>query len=352
MPELPIYLDYNATTPIDPRGGRGDAALPARALRQPLEQPPLRRRSPSRRSRPARGQVAGLLGCQPDEMVFTSGGTESNNHAIKGVAVRVAGRGRHIITSAVEHPAVIEVCRAPRGRGLPRHLRARWTDTGCVDPAERGAGHHRRDTSWSRSCTPTTRWARSSRSPRSPRSPARAASSCTPTPPSRWARSRCAWTSSAWTCSRVAGHKLYAPKGVGALYVRRASSCAKLIHGADHEPGRRAGTENVLEIVGLGKACELAGPRSRAQTRHARCATAPRPAARRGSASELGPVRAERPPGAAPAQHAERQLSAASRPRHAARGGGDRVAASAGAACHADGVDVSTVLEAMQVPER
>ena len=111
-----IYLDYNATTPIDPRVA--EAMLPylqglfgnpssghpfGLAARKGVDQ--------------ARQQVANLLGCHPDHLVFTSGGTEANNHAIKGVAGAYKEKGNHIITSAIEHPAVTEVCRFLQGQG-------------------------------------------------------------------------------------------------------------------------------------------------------------------------------------------------------------------------------------------
>src|SRR5688572_27428426 len=105
----PIYLDYNATTPIDPEvaeamrpylgayfGNPSSSHWYGRQARQAVEQ--------------ARQQVAALLHCQPDEVVFTSGGSEANNYAIKGVALARQARGHHLITCAIEHPAVIEVC--------------------------------------------------------------------------------------------------------------------------------------------------------------------------------------------------------------------------------------------------
>ncbi|MEM5774394.1 MAG: cysteine desulfurase family protein, partial [Anaerolineaceae bacterium] len=105
-----IYLDYNATTPIDPAAAQamlpilyGHYGNPSSSHEHGL--------AAKKVVDKARGQVAELLGCQPDEIVFTSGGTESNNYAIKGAALANRERGNHIITSAVEHPAVIEVCK-------------------------------------------------------------------------------------------------------------------------------------------------------------------------------------------------------------------------------------------------
>ena len=109
--DRPIYLDYNATTPHDPEviaamrpyleeqfGNPSSSHWYGIQTRKPVEE--------------ARGQVAAFLDCQPEEIVFTSGGTESNNHAIKGVAWSRREKGNHIVTSQIEHPAVIEVCKA------------------------------------------------------------------------------------------------------------------------------------------------------------------------------------------------------------------------------------------------
>jgi cysteine desulfurase len=146
----------------------------------------------------------------------------------------------------------------------------------------------------------------------------------------------------------VAGHKLYAPKGVGALYIRSGVQLAPLLHGAGHEGGRRPGTENVLEIVGLGQACAIAGRDLEKNMAHFR---AMRDRLHEGLVRELG-KEAVRLNG-----HPERRLpntlSLSFRGVEAntlLSGIGEQVAASAGAACHADEVNVSAVLEAMKVP--
>jgi cysteine desulfurase len=146
----------------------------------------------------------------------------------------------------------------------------------------------------------------------------------------------------------VAGHKVYAPKGVGALYVRTGVELTNLMHGAGHEGGRRPGTENVLEIVGLGEACHVAG-RDLAKNRahfHAM-----RDRLHQGLVSELGSERLRL--NGHPVDRLPNTLSLSFRGIEAntlLSEIGDRVAASAGAACHADTVDVSTVLVAMRVP--
>jgi cysteine desulfurase len=146
----------------------------------------------------------------------------------------------------------------------------------------------------------------------------------------------------------VAGHKLYAPKGVGALYVRRGVELAPWIHGAGQERGRRPGTENVLEIVGLGKACEIAQRDLEENMAHF---AALRERLHQGLLRELG-AEAVRLNGH-PQDRLPNTLSLSFRgveANHLLAEIGDQVAASAGAACHAGGVDVSAVLSAMEVP--
>jgi cysteine desulfurase len=252
----PIYLDYNATTPIDP--GVREAMLPyleehfgnpsssyayGQYAREAVEH--------------ARGRVGALIGSRPEEVVFTSGGSESNSHAIIGVALAKARTGKHIITSSIEHPAVANTCRYLEERlgfrvthlpvdgyglvGPDDVRRAISRDTilitimhannevGTVEPieeigeiaGERGIPFH---------------------------------------------------TDAAQSCGKIAvdvnqlkvdlltiaGHKLYAPKGIGALFIKNGTQVDSLIHGAGQERGRRAGTENVPYIVGLGAACDIA----------------------------------------------------------------------------------------------
>jgi cysteine desulfurase len=204
----------------------------------------------------ARCQVAALLNCQPEEIIFTSGGTESNNHAIKGLAWARREQGNHIVTSQIEHPAVIEVCKALEKDGfqisfLPvdefgrvnvmeveKALRPETilitimhanNEVGTIQPIEEIARIARRrgivmhtDAAQSVGKIPTN------------------------------------IDALGVDLLSIAGHKLYAPKGIGALYVRKGVPLARLLHGAGQERGWRPGTENVLEIVGLGKACEIA----------------------------------------------------------------------------------------------
>jgi cysteine desulfurase NifS/selenium donor protein len=339
----PIYLDFNATTPIDPEVA--SAMLPY--LHEHFGNPSSAHAFGIHSKlaiEGARARVAELIGARPEEIVFTSGGSESNNMAIFGAAERFREKGRHVITSAIEHPAVAEPCRALERRGFA--LTVLPVDAcGRVDPeAVRRA--IRPDT-----VLVTVMHANNEVGTVQPIAEIAAL-----------ARQRgvLVHTDAAQSVGKIpvdvdelgvdlltiAGHKLYAPKGVGALYVRTGKEVAKLIHGAEHEANRRAGTENVLEIVGLGRAAELAAqglPEAAERSRRLRDRLRER--LERG----LGEVRINGDPdGGLP-----NTLSVSFRGIDAATllaEIGDRVAASAGAACHAEGVELSTVLEAMQVP--
>ena len=341
----PIYLDYNATTPIAKEvadamapflygnyGNPSSAHLLGAQTKLAVEN--------------ARQQVASLLNCDPSEVIFTSGGTESNNYALRGIAGAYQSRGKHIITSAIEHPAILEVCHYLEARGFsvtylpvdqygmvsPEDLRSALTpqtilvsimhannEVGTIQPVKElaqithqaGALFH---------------------------------------------------TDAAQTVGKlpvdvrdldvdllsIAGHKVYAPKGIGVLYARSGLRLEKLMFGAKHESDRRPGTEDVLEIVGLGKACEIAGwdlekniqhfTQMRNRLHHSLEDALPEgsfllnghPVLRLSNTLNLAFHEVE----------ANTLLSEI----------GNRVAASAGAACHADEITLSHVLEAMAVP--
>lgn len=250
-----IYLDYNATTPIDKQVA--DAMIPfiygnygnpssshelGTGAKKAVEQ--------------ARKQVADLLNCLPEEVMFTSGGSESNNTVMKGVAYTFRGKGNHIITSRTEHPAILNPCKYLERLGyeityLPvdeygmvsvadlEKLITNKTilvtvmhsnnETGTLQPIREISDICRKhnillhtDASQSIGKVPVDVEALGV------------------------------------DFLTVAGHKLYAPKGIGALYIRKGISIEPLIHGAGHESGRRAGTENIIFDVALGKACEIA----------------------------------------------------------------------------------------------
>jgi cysteine desulfurase len=250
-----VYLDYNASTPIGPAvatamrpfledyyGNPASGHWAASTAKAALET--------------ARGEVAALLGCHNDEIIFASGGSEANNLALKGVFFPLRDKGDHIVTTRIEHPAIIEPCRFLErlgaritilpvdgtGRVDPNDLRSAITprtilvsimhannEVGTIQPIEecaRIAHEHgvlfHTDAAQSVGKIPTR------------------------------------INELGVDLLSIAGHKVYAPKGVGALFVRRGISLEPLIHGAGHEGGRRAGTESALLAVGLGKACELA----------------------------------------------------------------------------------------------
>jgi cysteine desulfurase len=250
-----IYLDYNASTPIcseaveamrtfltDHYGNPSSLHWAGMPAKDAVEN--------------ARGRVAGLLGCDPTEVVFTSGGSESNNHAIKGTFFANRDRGDHIITTAVEHPATINPCRFLETLGakvtvLPVNRYGR------VDPADV------RKAITPRTILITVMHANNEVGTIEPI-------------PGIAAIAREAGisfhTDAAQTVGKiptdvdelgvdllsVAGHKVYGPKGIGALYIREGVKIEPFVHGAGHESGRRAGTENVLLAVALGAACDAA----------------------------------------------------------------------------------------------
>lgn len=254
--KLPVYLDYNATTPVDPAvieamlpyltehwGNPASAhAYGAAAGAAVVE---------------ARAQVAALLGCQSDEVIFTSCASESINQAIKGVAFARREQGRHIVTTAVEHPAVLNACRYLEGEfGFALTILPVGAD-GRID-ADDLRRAIRPDTvlisimyaqNETGSLQPVAEAGRIARE-HGILFHVDAAQAVGKIPVDVDALGADLLT--------VAGHKLYAPKGVGALYIRSGVKLHPLIHGAGYEGGNRAGTANVAYMVALGKACELA----------------------------------------------------------------------------------------------
>jgi cysteine desulfurase NifS/selenium donor protein len=340
----PIYLDYNATTPIAREAAEAMVPYLYEHFGNPSSSHPYGVAT-KRAVEAARAEVAALLGCEPHEVVFTSGGTESNNAAIKGAALARRARGDHVITSAVEHPAVIEVCAWLEAQGF-RVTILPVDGTGLVDPADLELA-----------ITPgtilvTVMHANNEVGTIEPIAELAAIAH---------RHGALMHTDAAQSVGKVpvdvnalgvdllsvAGHKLYAPKGVGALYVRTGVELTPLLHGAGHERGQRPGTENVLEIVGLGEACRVAGRDLERDMAHFR---AMRDRLHQGLLQDLGDG-AMRLNG-----HPERRLpntlSVSFRGVEAntlLSEIGDRVAASAGAACHADEIELSPVLTAMGV---
>jgi len=249
-----IYLDYNATTPIDPWVAEAMGPLLTAGFGNPSSTHAEGRRAKLALEE-ARQKVAHCLGGSPSEVVFTSGGSESNNLAIRGL-IEARGGG-HVITSAVEHPAVLEVVLA-----LEIERRIELTIVGVdrfgrIDPGTVAAAL-RDDTvlvslmlanNEVGTLQPVTEVAALCRE-RGVAIHTDAAQAVGKVPVNV--------TDLGVDLLSVAGHKLYAPKGVGVLYVREGVEIMPQIRGAAHERGRRAGTENVLLAVGLGTACELA----------------------------------------------------------------------------------------------
>ncbi len=251
-----IYFDNAATTPPDPRAVEAAQPYLTRLWGNPSS---LHQEGREAREgvETARRQVADLIAARPEEIVFTGSGTEADNMAIQGVALAAENRPCHVIASAIEHPAVLECCRALERRGvadslLPvdgeRHRRS----------GRPGAGVAARDAAGLRSWRPTTCWARSSRWRSWPASPAATGPCFIPTRSRRPARFPSTWNRSRSTCSRFPRHKLHGPKGVGALYVRGGVKLPPLVPGGGQEGGRRSGTENVAGIVAFGRAAEIA----------------------------------------------------------------------------------------------
>jgi len=338
----PIYLDYNATTPIDPRvaeemipfitehfGNPSSSHAYGAVTKKGVEK--------------ARKQVAEMLNCGVDEIIFTSGGSESNNYAIQGVARAYREKGNHIITSSVEHPAVTEVCKYLATQGFkisylpvdkygmvsPDDLKDAITpetilitimhannEIGTIQPIKELADvakHHgiifHTDAAQSIGKIPAK------------------------------------VDELGVDLLSVAGHKLYGPKGIGALYIKTGVKLDKLIFGADHEMNKRAGTENVIEIAGLGKACELVKNKKVSSQKHLKKMR-----------DRLEKSLTKEFPDAAVNGHPKFRLpntlsiSFKGIEANVILSELSNVAASAGAACHSDTIDVSPVLEALKLP--
>ena len=337
-----IYLDYNASTPIasevinamkpllhDYFGNPSALHWAGKPVKELVQK--------------ARDQVANLLFCNPIEIIFTSGGSEANNLALKGFYFKNRIKGNHIITSKIEHPAIINPCKFLEqvgakityvdvdqyGRVSPEEIEKAITkdtilitimhsnnEVGTLQPINEigviaksyGIAFHT-DASQSVGKVPID------------------------------------VDYLGVDMLTIAGHKLYAPKGIGALYIRNGIELEPLIHGAGHEFGLRAGTENTLLVVGLGKACEIA--RQHVSNNHIK---------------ELTnyfwiELKKEFGENVVLNGHFEERLPNTLNVSFVNRVGQDilsaipELAASTGSACHAGSIELSPVLKEMRVPE-
>ena len=338
----PVYLDYNATTPVDPRVAKAVEAC----LRQHFGNPSsthIYGRNAHNAVELARHQVAGLIAAEVDEIIFCGCATEANNLAIRGVARALRDKGRHLVTSAVEHPAVEQPMRRLAEDGWEVSVLP-VDNHGLVDPAQLQDAL-REDT-----VLVSVMHANNEVGTIQPLAEISAMTR---------ARGILLHTDAAQSAGKIAfgvdelgvdlltlaGHKFYAPKGVGALYVRRGTPLQPLLVGAGHEGGLRPGTENVPTIAGMGEAARIAHERNS------------------GHGDELRRLRdqlharlGEGIPGLQLNGHPEQRLPntlnlsfADVDGRELLAHAADDVAASVGSACHEEGDAVSGVLGAMGV---
>ena len=249
-----IYLDYNATTPIAREVSEAMMPFILEDFGNPSSAHPMGKKAKEALEK-ARCQISGMLGCESDEIIFTSGGTESNNMVLKCVAWSLRNKGRHIITTKIEHPSIINTAIFLMEDGyevtfLPVDI------YGSLDPDEVKRSvrkdtilisvmHANNETGTIQPLAEISTIARE--------------------------YGVLFHTDAAQSIGKIetkvhdlgvdfltiAGHKIYAPKGVGAIYIREGVEIEPFMHGGGQEKGLRSGTENVILNVGLGKACEL-----------------------------------------------------------------------------------------------
>lgn len=336
---LPIYLDYNATTPVAPEV--------AAAMRPWIEEQygnPSSAHVYGARARQAvaaaRAAVAALIGATADEMVFTGSATEANNLALLGLARATPPHKRHLIVSAVEHPAVMQPALHLREEGWQLTVLA-------VDEFGRISLDDLRAALRPETALVSVMHANNEVGTIQPVAGIAALAH---------ANGTLVHTDAAQSAGKVeldvatlgvdlltlAGHKFYGPKGIGALYVRRGTSIKPILFGADQEHGLRPGTENVAQIVGAGETARLARARLPHATRHLATLR-----------DALHHRLTDAVPGLMLNGHPEQRLPNTLHVSFPGVSGRDllaaasEIAASVGSACHSDADAVSGVLAAM-----
>ncbi|MCP4136164.1 MAG: cysteine desulfurase [bacterium] len=339
----PIYLDYNGTTPIDPelfpvmkKFIEEEFGNPSSSHWFGIE--------PKKALLKAREQAASMLGCSPGEIYFTSGGTESNNMALKGIALKYQDKGKHIITSIVEHPSVLEVCNYLETIGfdisyLPVDRYGQVSipvlkETIRDDTILISIMHANNEVGTIQPIKEISAIAKDNDIILH----TDAAQSVGKIPVSVNALGV--------DLLSLAGQKFYAPKGIGALYIRNSLIPEKLIHGAGQEAGLRAGTENIPFIAAMGKACEIIELGLNDHMIHMKHMTG---LLHEGIQKHIKHFKLN--------GHPEERLPNTLSISFYEHDAGDilsdigpELAVSAGAACHSNRVKLSHVLEAMEVP--
>jgi cysteine desulfurase len=338
-----IYLDHNATTPVAPEVMEAMQPHWGAEFGNPSSGYPLGR-SAKDALEAARTRVADLLGSAPSEVLFTSGGTESNNAVIKGVAYSLKDKGRHAITTAIEHPAITNPCLFLVSQGyditfLPVDTTGR-VDPSAVQEAIRSdtilisVMHANNETGTVEPIAEIGSIAR--RAGILFHSDAAQSAGKIPVPVSELGVDFVS----------LAGHKMYAPKGIGGLYMKKGVQIEPFLHGAGQESGRRAGTENVMFAAALGRACRLAQERMH------------RDAGRiRRLRDRLHEGLSEAIPGLVLNGNSQHRLPNTLNVSFPGVEGGKlldavpEICASTGAACHDRSITISHVLAAMNTPE-
>jgi cysteine desulfurase len=338
-----IYLDFNATTPIAKEVAEAMMPYILKDFGNPSSAHPVGK-SAKEALEKARGQISGMLGCDSNEIIFTSGGTESNNMVLKSVAWGLRKKGRHIITTKIEHPAIINTANFLIEGGCDVTFLP-IDSFGSLDPDEVKKAirrdtilisvmHANNETGTIQPITDVSSIAREN----GVLFHTDAAQSV--------GKIETSINDLGVDFLSIAGHKIYAPKGVGALYIRKGVEIEPFMHGGGQEMGLRPGTENVIFNVALGKACELIPDNLYAETSRLR-----------GLRDRLHDKIRSAIPGTVLNGHPENRLPNTLYLSFPGMIGEEilkeipGLCASTGAACHDQSVKLSHVLEAMGVRE-